>query len=81
LERHEKDPNLVSGEEWVQSEDDEGMTAVGMLFLGVPGFLVITVAAVVFSFVPHKRLPIPLCVGSGWLILGAGLHAFAWLVE
>jgi hypothetical protein len=79
MERHERDPNLVSADEWVQSKDDEGMTAIVMVFLGVPGFLVVTAGAAVLSFVPHKRRSTPLCIGSGWLILGAGLHAVAWL--
>ena len=79
MERHSRDPNLVSPDEWVMSKDDEGMTAVAMVILGVPGLLVVTVGAVVLSFAPHKRRSIPLFLGSGWLILGAGLHALVWL--
>ena len=79
LERHERDPDLVSNDEWVISKDDAGMTAVAMLFLGVPAFLIATVAGVVFSFVPNRRLPIPLVLGASWVLLGGALHAMAWL--
>ena len=78
LARHEANPESVSAEEWVMSKDDEGMTALVLLVLGVPAFVVVSVAAGVFSKIPHKPQSTCVFVGVAWLMLGGALHALVW---
>ena len=79
LARHEANPETVSAEEWVMSKDDEGMTALMLLVVGVPAFVVVSVAAGVFSKIPHRQRSTCLLVGGAWLLLGGALHALVWV--
>ena len=78
LARHEADPESVTAEEWVMSKDDEGMTALMLLVLGIPAFIVVSIAATIFSKVSHRPRSACLFVGVAWILLGGGLHALVW---
>jgi hypothetical protein len=78
LARHERDPGLVSAEEWVMSKDDEGMTALALIVIGLPAFMVVTFATGFQFRVLKNRRTAAIIVGSGWFVLGAGLHALVW---
>lgn len=78
LARHERDPGLVSAEEWVMSKDDEGMTALVLILIGLPAFMVVTVVTGFQFWVLKNKRTAAIIVGSGWLVLGAGLHALVW---
>ena len=78
LARHEANPESVSAEEWVMSKDDAGMTALMLLFVGVPAFVVVSIAAGVLSKIPHKPRSACVFVGVAWIMLGGALHALVW---
>ncbi len=80
IERHERDPSLVSAHDWIMSEDDEGMTALTMMVIGLPAFALGTLGIGLMNESPHRKHLLPYFLGSYWIILGAGLHAIAWLV-
>jgi hypothetical protein len=79
IERHERDPSLVSADDWVMSEDDEGMTALAMMVIGLPSFALGTLGIGLLNESPHRKHLLPYFLGSYWIVLGAGLHAIAWL--
>ncbi len=80
IERHERDPSLVSAHDWIMSEDDEGMTALTMMVIGLPAFALGTLGIGLLSSPPRKKHLLPYFLGSYWITLGAGLYAIAWLV-
>lgn len=79
IERHERDPSLVSANDWVMSKDDEGSTAFAMIVIGLPAFALGTLGIGLLGAALQKKHLIPYLMGSGWIILGLGLHAVAWL--
>ncbi len=69
----------MSSEDYIISKDDEGMTAFSMMVIGLPAFALGTLGIGLLSSSPHKRPLRPYLLGSYWIVLGTGLHAFAWL--
>ena len=81
IERSEQGPESVSSEEWVQSKDDEGFTALSLIFVGGIAFVVLTVAIfLTLLSLNHSNLrPLFFSLGFGWIFLGIALHAYLWL--
>jgi len=79
LERHKVEQESVSSEEWVWSKDDESLTALVVLFIGIPAFIFVTVGVIVITRIPHKPLPTGLFLGLAWILLGSALHLLIWI--
>jgi hypothetical protein len=77
-ERYDSDRSKVTDYELIMIKDDHGMSAIAMIIFGTIGFTVVTIIGLAVSSVRNKKRPVPLCVGTGWLLLGIYLHALAW---
>ena len=82
LERHNADPQSVSNDEWIMSEDDAGMTALALIVIGVISFFFATVAVVLLMLgMDVKKLTtVGYSLSVVWILLGGALHAFVWLI-
>lgn len=79
LAREAAEPGSVSSDEWVMSKDDEGLTGLALLFVGVPLFLITSFFGLVTAALTRKRRMLCYTLGGVWICLGGILHAFVWL--
>ncbi len=77
--REALNPHSVTPGEWVISKDDEGFTAVGLIFIGIPAFIIVTLGSLILTALIDKLRPIRVVLGVAWIFLGGFLHAFVWL--
>lgn len=70
MERYEADPNAVMHEEWLKNYDDEGSTAVLLIIVGIPAFVLVTITAGVISKGGEEPRSPSICFGIAWILLG-----------
>lgn len=81
VERAAHDPGSVTAEDRVMSKDDEGMTALALVLIGLPACLVVTGGWAVWVGAGGDwsgRAPV---LGCLWIALAAGLHAVVWFAQ
>ena len=76
--RYASDPESVSAQELVLSKDHEGMTALSILLIGVPSFIILTITAIIIGTNTHRKKAVVFALGSTWICLGGILHIIAW---
>jgi len=77
--REARQPGSVTDEEWILSKDDEGLTALTLVLVGLPALLLVTLSAWIGSRLSSRRLPFAATAGVAWIFLGGVLHACVWL--
>ncbi len=79
LQAREADaPESVTAEEWIMSKDDEGMTALSLLIIGIPSSIALTLAVVIWTRSSRDWRKGAFPLGVAWILLGGALHALAW---
>ena len=79
VDREELIPNDLTVDEWLMSKEDQGLSAIFLLIIGVPLFLFITICALVASSAFDWIKPTPVFVGVCWICVGCFLHTLVWI--
>lgn len=79
-ERVESDPDSVENHEYIMMEDDEGMTAIVHIIVGIPMFLVFTLLILLLlkKLLSDKSDFRWVWLGLAWIALGGYYHWSLW---
>tara|TARA_B110000908_G_scaffold33911_1_gene40590 strand:+ start:160 stop:501 length:342 start_codon:yes stop_codon:yes gene_type:complete len=82
LDLYESEPDSVTNNEWLWSEDDAGMTALILIVVGVISFIITTgiVLMIMLGMNVKNFSTVGYSLSIVWLLLGCALHVFVWLV-
>ncbi|MFT6794138.1 MAG: hypothetical protein ACJAR1_002143 [Rubritalea sp.] len=81
LDLYESEPDSVTNNEWLWSEDDAGMTALILIVVGVISFIITTgiVLMIMLGMNVKNFSTVGYSLSIVWLLLGCALHVFVGL--